>query len=61
MTPISVPDQPHIWLEQCPACEGVFFDAGEFTDLRYHTVADWARDFLKGPREEADIKSRTQA
>jgi len=61
MTPISVPDQPHIWLEQCPACEGVFFDAGELTDLRYHTMADWARDFLKGPREEADIKSRTQA
>jgi len=50
MAPISVPDQPHIWLEQCPACQGVFFDAGELTDLRYHTMADWVRDFLKGPR-----------
>ncbi len=50
MTPISAPDQPHIWLEQCRACQGVFFDAGELTDLRYHTMADWVRDFLKGPR-----------
>jgi Zn-finger nucleic acid-binding protein len=50
MAPIFVPDQPHIWLEQCPACQGVFFDAGELTDLRYCTMADWVRDFLKGPR-----------
>ena len=50
MAPISVPDQPHIWLEQCPTCEGLFFDAGELTDLRYHTMSDWVRDFLKGAR-----------
>ena len=53
MRPISVPDQPHIWLEQCAACEGMFFDAGELTDLRYHTMADRVRDFLKGPRPGA--------
>ncbi len=51
MRPISVDDQPHIWLEQCPACQGVFFDAGELTDLRYNTMADWVRDYLKGGRQ----------
>lgn len=50
MEPISMPDQQHIWVEQCPLCDGVFFDAGELTDLRYHTMRDWLRGFLKGPR-----------
>lgn len=50
MSAISMRDQPHIWLEQCPACKGIFFDAGELTDLRYNTLADWVRDFLKGSR-----------
>ena len=50
MSAASVRDQPHIWVEHCPACEGVFFDAGELTDLRYDTLADWVRDFLKGRR-----------
>ena len=50
MLPISVKDQQHIWLERCPGCGGVFFDAGELTDLRYKTLADWVRSYLKGPR-----------
>jgi len=52
MDPISVPDQPHIWLERCPECAGVFFDAGELTDLRFHTMVDRVRDLVKGPRPE---------
>ena len=55
MAPISVPDQPHIWLEQCPNCHGLFFDAGELTDFRYHTMADWVRDFFKGSRPEQQL------
>ena len=50
MSAISPPDQPHIWLERCSNCKGVFFDAGELTDLRYKTLADWVRDFLKPAR-----------
>lgn len=50
MAAISMPEQLHIWVEQCPSCDGIFFDAGELTDLRYDTMRDWLRDFLKGPR-----------
>jgi hypothetical protein len=42
--------QPHIWLESCRQCEGIFFDAWEFTDLKYLTVMDFFRDILKGKR-----------
>jgi uncharacterized protein len=34
------PTQPHIWYESCGVCFGVFFDAGEFTDYKRHTLAD---------------------
>jgi hypothetical protein len=30
--------QRHIWFEACPQDEGVFFDAGEFSDLKYETL-----------------------
>ena len=50
MSAISVRDQTHIWLEQCSACNGVFFDAGELTDLRYKTIVDRVRDLWKGKR-----------
>jgi uncharacterized protein len=33
--------QPHIWLESCPVCYGVFLDAGEFTDLKEQTFAEY--------------------
>jgi uncharacterized C2H2 Zn-finger protein len=42
----AVPEQPHIEIERCPACEGVFFDAGELTDLRYVTLVDFIRKLL---------------
>lgn len=44
MSHVAHPEQTHIALERCPGCHGVFFDAGELTDLRYKTFADWVRD-----------------
>ncbi len=38
--------QPHIWFEQCGACGGSFFDAGEFKDLSHHTIMDFFKDML---------------
>jgi Zn-finger nucleic acid-binding protein len=43
--------QTHIWYESCPTCDGMFFDAGEFTDLKYDTLMDRVRDFVRGRRE----------
>ena len=40
--------QTHIWLESCNQCGGIFFDAWEFTDLKYLTILDFFRDVLKG-------------
>ena len=39
-------DQPHIWFEHCSACGGSFFDAGEFRDLKHHTVVDYFKDLV---------------
>jgi Zn-finger nucleic acid-binding protein len=39
--------QPHIWLESCPACGGVFFDAGEFRDFKERT---WMEFLLRRAR-----------
>jgi Zn-finger nucleic acid-binding protein len=36
--------QPHIWYEKCTVCQGVWFDAGEFSDLTSETVVDLVRD-----------------
>ena len=33
-------DQFHIRYESCPTCYGTFFDAGEFRDLKEHTVLE---------------------
>jgi Zn-finger nucleic acid-binding protein len=35
--------QPHIWVESCPVCHGTFFDAGEFTDFKEHTIGELFR------------------
>ena len=43
-------NQTHIWFEQCAQCEGVFFDAGEFSDLKYDTFMDRIRDLVRGLR-----------
>ena len=33
-------DQFHIKYESCPICYGTFFDAGEFRDLKEHSVLE---------------------
>ena len=42
--------QHHIWFEHCTVCGGSFFDAGEFRDLKHHTILDFFKDFLIGER-----------
>lgn len=44
-------EQPHIWYEGCPVCYGVFFDAGEFRDLKSFTLMDVIRRFRARERE----------
>jgi Zn-finger nucleic acid-binding protein len=36
--------QPHLWVESCPACHGTFFDAGEFTEFKQHTIEELFRN-----------------
>jgi len=43
-------NQPHIWYESCSTCGGLFFDAGEFRDLKDHSPADIVRHRRKGAR-----------
>jgi Zn-finger nucleic acid-binding protein len=38
--------QPHIKYERCPECNGVYFDAGEFRDLKELTVKELFRSFF---------------
>jgi Zn-finger nucleic acid-binding protein len=44
-------DQPHIWFEHCTVCGGSFFDAGEFRDLKHHTILDFFRDLTVKERK----------
>ena len=46
MIPMVDKDQFHIKYEACPGCYGLFFDAGEFTDLKEHTVVERLRQML---------------
>ena len=48
MDKVSDTKQTHIWYESCPSCDGIFLDAGEFTDLKYDTFLDRIRDLIKG-------------
>lgn len=43
------PEQVHIWYEVCDE-HGMFMDAGEFTDYKHETLADWFRGLVKGKR-----------
>lgn len=43
MIPMVDKDQTHIWYEGCTVCYGVFFDAGEFKDFKFHTLMDVIR------------------
>jgi Zn-finger nucleic acid-binding protein len=38
--------QKHIWLDACPSCDGVWFDAGEFTDWKHETLMDVLRGLV---------------
>lgn len=49
MEKVSDPDQPHIWYDVCRE-HGMFMDAGEFTDYKHETLADWFRTLVKGAR-----------
>ena len=40
-------DQFHIKYESCPSCFGAFFDAGEFRDLKEHTVIERFSQMLR--------------
>ena len=47
MIPMVDKDQFHIKYESCPICYGTFFDAGEFRDLKEHTVLERFREMLR--------------
>ena len=49
MVKASDPDQVHVWYETCPE-HGMFMDAGEFTDYKHETLADWFRSLIRGDR-----------
>lgn len=49
MQKASDPDQTHIWYEVCDE-HGMFMDAGEFTDFKHETLADWFRSLIRGSR-----------
>jgi len=44
-------DQFHIKYESCMSCFGTFFDAGEFRDLKEHTVLERFTQMLKTLRK----------
>lgn len=46
MTMVTASGPLPLELDRCGPCRLTFFDAGEMTDLRYRTLADWARDCL---------------
>lgn len=46
MIPMVDKDQFHIKYEACPSCYGLFFDAGEFSDLKEHTVVERFRQMM---------------
>jgi len=43
-------NQRHIWFEHCTVCGGSFFDAGEFRDLKHHTIVDFFKDLMARER-----------
>ncbi len=45
------PKQHHIWFESCPVCQGAFFDAGEFKDLKRESIIDFFRDLMTHERK----------
>ncbi len=43
MRRVEAPTQPEIWIERCRACDGSFFDAGEFTELKDQELGELVR------------------
>lgn len=39
--------QNHIVLDVCPACDGIFLDSGELTDIKTVTLMDHIRQLIK--------------
>lgn len=48
MIDMTVHRQPHIRYESCTVCHGVFFDPGEFTDMKDFTLAERLASLLPG-------------
>ena len=46
MSKVRDRQQPHIQLETCFACNGTYFDAGEFKDFCEETFMDRVHDWL---------------
>ena len=46
-------DKTHIWYEECEACHGSYFDAGEFTDLATLSLSDLFKRFAT-PQQATD-------
>ncbi len=46
MTRLVDVNQPHIWYESCPVCNGVVFDAGEFRDYKEETLLEHLKSLL---------------
>ncbi|MDH3645720.1 MAG: zf-TFIIB domain-containing protein [Gammaproteobacteria bacterium] len=41
-------DRPHIHYEACTVCFGAFFDAGEFTEYKQHTISELLAELFSG-------------
>jgi Zn-finger nucleic acid-binding protein len=50
-------DQFHIQYEHCPSCFGTFFDAGEFRDLKEHTIVERFRQMVDTVRSNLKRQS----
>ncbi len=41
--------RPQLWVETCSVCHGTFFDAGEFTDFKDHSLRELFPDRRREP------------
>lgn len=48
LTRMAVRGQPHILYERCVVCHGVFFDPGEFRDLKELGLRERIRAMMRG-------------
>lgn len=51
------PEQTHLRYEVCPQCNGVYFDAGEFTDWKHEDLLDWFKGLFFS---KSDISSKSE-